>query len=159
MFFTIKFYLHLNCVLMLNWIIWNWTVFDIETVLTLNWIVIYNCLNKLNRLKNKCFWQTVYTFLNELFEIELIWTWYAIKPNQTQPNHRLSLSSISQSWSSWPYFVSAQNWSMEVFTGLPTLVCPCARVYKKTSFIGSPLQCPVYLYLDSLWELIFLLLD
>ena len=42
---------------MLNWIIWNWTVFDIETVLTLNWIVIYNCLNKLNSLKYKCFWQ------------------------------------------------------------------------------------------------------
>ena len=43
--------LHLNCVHMLNWIIWNWTVFDIETVLTLNWIVIYNYLNKLNSLK------------------------------------------------------------------------------------------------------------
>ena len=26
---------------MLNWIVSNWTVFDIETVLTLNWIVIY----------------------------------------------------------------------------------------------------------------------
>ena len=37
MFFTIKLYLHLNGVLMLNWIIWNWTIFDIETVLTLNW--------------------------------------------------------------------------------------------------------------------------
>ena len=24
---------------MLNWIVWNGTVFDIETVLTLNWIV------------------------------------------------------------------------------------------------------------------------
>ena len=39
---------------MLNWIVWNWTVFDIETVLTLNWIVIYNCLNN---LEWKCFWQ------------------------------------------------------------------------------------------------------
>ena len=27
-----------NLVLMLNWIVWNGTVFDIETVLTLNWI-------------------------------------------------------------------------------------------------------------------------
>ena len=26
---------------MLNWIVWNWTVFDIETVLILNWIVVY----------------------------------------------------------------------------------------------------------------------
>ena len=42
---------------MLNWIIWNRTVFDIETVFTLNWIVTYNCLNKLNSLKWKCFWQ------------------------------------------------------------------------------------------------------
>ena len=36
MFLTIKPYLHLNCVLMLNGIISNRTVFDIETVLTLN---------------------------------------------------------------------------------------------------------------------------
>ena len=26
---------------MLNWIVWNGTVFDFETVLTLNWIMIY----------------------------------------------------------------------------------------------------------------------
>ena len=47
MFLTIKPYLHLNCVLMLNWIILNRIVFDIEIVFTLNWIVIYNCLNSL----------------------------------------------------------------------------------------------------------------
>ena len=41
MFIKIKLYLHLNSVLMLDWIVWNWTLFDIETVLTLNWIVIY----------------------------------------------------------------------------------------------------------------------
>ena len=39
MFFIIKLYLHLNCVIMLNWIVWNGTVFDIETLLTQNWIV------------------------------------------------------------------------------------------------------------------------
>ena len=33
MFLTIKPYLHLNYVLMLNWIIWNRTDFDIETEL------------------------------------------------------------------------------------------------------------------------------
>ena len=27
MFFTIKLYLHLNCVLMLNWSVWNRTIF------------------------------------------------------------------------------------------------------------------------------------
>ena len=39
MFFTIKPYLQLNYEHMLNWIIWNGTVFDFETVFTLNWIV------------------------------------------------------------------------------------------------------------------------
>ena len=35
---------------MLNWIVWNGTVFDIETVFTLNWIegnrtvLIFNCV-------------------------------------------------------------------------------------------------------------------
>ena len=31
--------IELNCVLNLNWSVWNRTVSDIETVLTLNWIV------------------------------------------------------------------------------------------------------------------------
>ena len=79
MFLTIKLYLHLNCALMQDWIVWNWTVFDIETVLywtvqfcvsavltfncdkictysSFNW-QDWNCLNKLNSLKWKCFWQ------------------------------------------------------------------------------------------------------
>ena len=39
MFMTIKLYLQLNSILMLNWLVLDGTVFDIETVLTLNWIV------------------------------------------------------------------------------------------------------------------------
>ena len=35
MFFTIKLYLHLNCVLILNWIVWNRTIF-IKMDLALN---------------------------------------------------------------------------------------------------------------------------
>ena len=35
MFLTSELYLHLNCVLMLKLILFNGTVFDIETVLTL----------------------------------------------------------------------------------------------------------------------------
>ena len=44
MFFTIKLNLHLNCVLMLNWIVWNRTIFiyctywQLNCVLLLNWI-------------------------------------------------------------------------------------------------------------------------
>ena len=33
---------------MLNWIVWNGTVFDIETVLMLNWTVWYLTLCKEN---------------------------------------------------------------------------------------------------------------
>ena len=39
MFLTIKLYLDLNSLFMLNWIIWNRTIFDIEIVFTVNWIV------------------------------------------------------------------------------------------------------------------------
>ena len=42
---------------MLNWIVWNGTVFDIETVLTLNWF-----------FKNRTVW------LNWIFEIEMLLT-------------------------------------------------------------------------------------
>ena len=38
MFLTIELYLHLNSVLIQNWIVWNGTGFDVETILTLNWI-------------------------------------------------------------------------------------------------------------------------
>ena len=37
MFLTIKLYLHLNYMLMINWIVWNGTIFDIETVLVIFW--------------------------------------------------------------------------------------------------------------------------
>ena len=33
---------------MLHWIVWNGTVFDIETVFTLNWIVIYRTVLTFN---------------------------------------------------------------------------------------------------------------
>ena len=51
---------------MLNWIVWNWTVFDFETVFTLNWIV-----------RNRTFWhlsvckQKRYLYKTEVFELEL----------------------------------------------------------------------------------------
>ena len=78
MFLTIKPYLHLNCVLMLNWIISNRTVFDIEIVFTLNWIVTYNCLTS---LKWKCFWQ-----LNSV----LMLNWIVL--NRTDYLHKMDLA-------------------------------------------------------------------
>ena len=54
MFLTIKLYLHLNCVLMVNWIISNRTVF---------------------------FTLKLYLHLTELFNIELFWHVTACKEN------------------------------------------------------------------------------
>ena len=44
----LRLYLHLNCVFMLNWIVSNGTVFDIETVFTLNGIVWYRTVLNFN---------------------------------------------------------------------------------------------------------------
>ena len=82
MFLTIKPYLHLNCVLMLNWIIWNRTVFDIKTVFTLNWIVTYNCLTS---LKWKWFWP-----LNSV----LMLNWMVL--NRTDYLHKMDLALNNQ---------------------------------------------------------------
>ena len=40
---------------MLNWIVWNGTVFDIETVLMLNWIVCYRTVLILTVCKQKLY--------------------------------------------------------------------------------------------------------
>ena len=46
----IELFWHVNCVLMLNWIVWTGTVSDYETVLMLNWIFLnrtvltFNCM-------------------------------------------------------------------------------------------------------------------
>ena len=63
--------IELNCVLMLNWIVWNRTVFDIETV--------YICKTELSEI--------------ELFiciKMDLAWITYigccTIKRNQIKPN-------------------------------------------------------------------------
>ena len=83
--------IELNCVLMLNWIIWNGTVFDIETM---------------------------YLCLTELFEIELIicikidlalnnlqWLMcYKTKPNQT--NYQIKSKVNASTKTSWSVFRS-----------------------------------------------------
>ena len=51
--FEIELFWHLNCALMLNWILRNRTVFDIETVLTLNWIVCYRSISTFNYMEIK----------------------------------------------------------------------------------------------------------
>ena len=46
---------------MLNWIVWNGTAFDIETVLTLNWFVWHLTVCKKN----------LYLYKTELAKLEL----------------------------------------------------------------------------------------
>ena len=83
---------------MLPWNVWNWTVFDIETVLTLNWIVIYNCLNN---LKWKCFCQ---------LSGVLMLTW--IVWNRTDYLHKLVqyCSQHSCVFLTWIVFVMGGRW-------------------------------------------------
>ena len=52
---------------MLNWIMWNWTAFDIETLLTLNWFVYYRTVLTLTVCK-----KNMYLCLTELVELELL---------------------------------------------------------------------------------------
>ena len=66
MVLTIQLYLHLNCVLMLNWIIWNGTVFDIETVFTLTELFNIELFWHLTVCK-----QNLYLYKTELAELEL----------------------------------------------------------------------------------------
>ena len=71
---------------MLNWIVWNGTVFDIENVLTLNWFVSYRTVLTFNCVQTKpvlilnwIIWIRTVQLRNklctyiqtELFEIEL----------------------------------------------------------------------------------------
>ena len=57
--------IELNCILMLNWIVWNRTVLGIETV-----------LGKTELFKIELFWyltvckRKLYLYLNKLFELE-----------------------------------------------------------------------------------------
>ena len=51
---------------MINWIVWKWTVFDIETVLILNWIV----------------WNRTDYLHKNGFSVKYK-GWYAIKPQPT----------------------------------------------------------------------------
>ena len=66
MFLTIILYWHLNCVLILNWIVWNGTVFDIETLLTLTELFNIEVFWRLTVSK-----QNLYLYLTELAELEL----------------------------------------------------------------------------------------
>ena len=95
---------------MLNWIIWNRTVFDIKTVFTINWIVMFNCLNS---LKWKCFWQTVlmlnWIILNRTDYLHKN-GWYAIKPNKpNKPNLFYHFSSPLSSPPLYSFFSSSPS--------------------------------------------------
>ena len=63
MFFTIKLYLHLNCLLMLSWIVWNGT--------------LKLCLLETELFNIELFWhltvckQNLYIYLTELAKLEL----------------------------------------------------------------------------------------
>ena len=53
----------INCVLIINWVIWNITVFDIE--------IVYLCETELFKMELFFYIETVYFCETEFFEIEL----------------------------------------------------------------------------------------
>ena len=62
---------------MLNRIVWNGTVFDIETLLTLNWIVLYRTILTFN-----CVWTKCTLILNRIDWIITVWlNWIAWNRN------------------------------------------------------------------------------
>ena len=62
---------------MMNWIVWNWTVFDIEYLLTLNWIVWYRTV-----LTFHCVQRKSVLILNWISWIRTVWiNWIALNGN------------------------------------------------------------------------------
>ena len=69
--------IELNCVLMLNWIIWNRTVFDIEIVLWLNCIVWNSTVFIFNWVETK-----IILTLKRIIWIRTVWlNWIAWNKN------------------------------------------------------------------------------
>ena len=65
--------IELNCVLMQNWIVWNRTVFDIETVLGHNWIVWNRTVLTFNNV-----WTKTILVPNWIVYIRTVWlNWIA----------------------------------------------------------------------------------
>ena len=78
---------NLNCVLILNWIVRHWTVFDIEIILPLNWIVWNRAVFDIKPvyLSSTELFETVYMYKNGVGIINLQWLMYhKTKSNQTK---------------------------------------------------------------------------
>ena len=122
---------------MLNWIVLDWTIFDIETVLILNWIVIYNCLNSVE--------------IEMFLTIKLCHHHHHIvlvaRISLTLSRHS-SLSFIALGRSSGQHPVSSHSCWMYVRAGCPAFARPCVGIHKSTSLMSSSLllqQCPACL--------------
>ena len=86
-----------NCVLILNWIVWNKTALTFnrmgtKTVLVPNWIV-WNRTVRLNWI-NKCFWQTGYLYLNCV----LLLNWMELFSTLKQYLRKTESFKIEQFW-------------------------------------------------------------
>ena len=120
-------FLLLNCVLMINWIVWNGTVFDIETLLTLNGIVIY---------------RTVLIFHHHHHHVVT-----PARISLTLSRH-FSISFIASGRSSERHLVSSHSCCMYVRAGRPAFAQPYVWVHRSTSLMSSSLllqQCPASL--------------
>ena len=114
-------YLHLNCVLMLNWFDWNGPVFEIETLLTVKWIALYRFWFNDNHLNIDIVHHHHHHHLALVARISL-----------TLSRHS-SLSFIALGRSSGQHPVSSHSCWMYVRAGRPAFARPCVEVHKSTS--------------------------
>ena len=112
---------------MLNWIVWNGSVFDIETLLTINWIVYY---------------RSVLTFHHHHHHVVP-----QAQISLTLSRH-FSLLFIAFGRSSGLHPVSSHSCCMYVRAGHPAFAWPYVGVHRRTSLMSSSLllrQCPACL--------------
>ena len=132
MFLTIKPYLHLNCVLMLNWNYLKWNCFS-TLKLYLHWTELLQITSWI--VWNKCFWQ-----LNCHHHHIVL----AARISLTLSRHSF-LSFIALGRSSGQQPVSSHSCWMYVRAGRPAFARPCVGIHKSTSLMSSSLllqQCP-----------------
>ena len=130
MFFTIKLYLHLNCVLMVNWIVWNRTILlKIELVLNnLHRLICHKTqpTNQLNWISwNRTGWLNWIAWNRNVFDCPVCWGYRIhrlLLCRGLNPPHRMSWIWHKQSDGEVPAML--ELWGMRSTCLLPSLPGP-----------------------------------
>ena len=125
MFFTIELYLHLNCVLMLNWIVWNRIIFGKMDL----------ALNNLQRLiyhKTQPTSQRIYIYIYIYISSSSSSRDMPLEQIELTLSCHFSLSVITSGRSSGLHPVSSHSRWMYIRAGRPVLARPYIYIYKNS---------------------------